>query len=41
MLHRFNYNHELYYCILCIINNADWYNNIIIYLDKSDDYIVL
>ena len=36
-VHRFNYNHELYYCILCIINNADWYNNIIIYLDKSDD----
>lgn len=35
--HRFTYNNELYYCILCIINNASWYNNIIIYLDKKED----
>tara|TARA_Y100000741_G_scaffold200459_1_gene152499 strand:- start:4720 stop:6723 length:2004 start_codon:yes stop_codon:yes gene_type:complete len=35
--HRFSYNNELYYCILCIINNASWYNNIIIYLDKKED----
>jgi len=36
-VHRFNYNHELYYNIECIINNASWYNNIIVYLDKKED----
>ena len=39
---RYMYNNELFYCILCIINNANWYNKIIVLLDiKEDLYSVI
>lgn len=34
---RYLYNNELFYCILCIINNANWYNKIIVLLDIKED----
>ena len=34
---RLRFNNELYYCIKCIINNADWYNNILVLLDFEED----